>query len=293
MTDREFFDERPVSVAIEPTPDLAVLSTTAGVVTMLDCRRGATIESGSVPIAVDGRPRLALSTTTPPWRDLEAGAEGPDVLALQEELQRLGFPVVADGELGAASIAAVELLRTGVSSGAREIRASDLLWFPARTATIRSCGATLGAPIEVGTTLFDLPGRAASATITDYPGDLLPGDRAIVVDGTRFDIAPGGLVDEAEAVAALEAAARARAAESGEGAGTVTVALILREPATVGAIPPGALYDVVADRGCVISEGRPVRVRPVASQLGHVFIAPIDGRLPRSVQIAPSGDRPC
>lgn len=293
VTTREFFDERAVAISVEPAADIAVLSATAGVVTMLDCERGGTLDSGSVPIAVDGRPLLVVATATPPWRDLEPGDEGPDVRALQQELHRLGFPIVVDGSLGEASIAALEVLRTGVDTNAREVRASDLLWSPAPSVAIGACGVVLGAPIEVGSTLFSAPGRSGSATIAEYPNDLLPGDRAIVVNGTSFDLAPDGRIVDVDAVAALEAAVRGGADDPGEAAGTVTVPLVLREPVIVGAIPPGALYDLDAGEGCVIAEGQPVRVRTVASQLGEAFIAPLDGRLPASVQIAPRGDRAC
>jgi multidrug efflux pump subunit AcrA (membrane-fusion protein) len=52
---------------------------------------GADLGEGSVAIEVSGRPVFLLEGEIPVYRDLRPGAEGPDVLQLEEALARLGF----------------------------------------------------------------------------------------------------------------------------------------------------------------------------------------------------------
>lgn len=66
---------------------------------------GARLDRGTVIVEINGRPRFATQGTFPYYRDLAQGSKGPDVRQLQEAL---GVP--ADGEFGAGTVRAVELL---------------------------------------------------------------------------------------------------------------------------------------------------------------------------------------
>ena len=71
------------------------------------------IEEGTVVATVDGRPVVALTGSTPLWRDLGPGVDdGADVLAVEQALQRLGFTaefdVTVDGDWTDATTRAVE-----------------------------------------------------------------------------------------------------------------------------------------------------------------------------------------
>ncbi len=68
---------------------------------------GDEVVEGSALLEVAGRPVMALQGDIPVYRDLRPGAEGVDVLQLEEALARLGFftgdpDEVWDGETGAA-----------------------------------------------------------------------------------------------------------------------------------------------------------------------------------------------
>ncbi|MCM3658306.1 peptidoglycan-binding protein [Agromyces mediolanus] len=300
VTTRPFLDERTVTVQVDHGPEQAVLSPVAGLVTRVECTRGALLESGTVPVAIDGVPLLAIATAVPLWRDLEIGARGADVLALQEELVRLGHPVVADGELGPASLAAVASMRAAGSEGRSAefgsdggaIRIAELLWLPGAAAPIAACEITLGSSVEARTPLIRLPADGSSASILDTPDDLVAGDRVLVIGETTVPVA-GPRIEDPAAIEALIALDRGRTERAEGEPGRVPATLALSEAVTVGVIPPGALYHRGADRACVVSAGQPERVRPVASQLGETFIVATDGPLPASVELAPDRSEAC
>lgn len=77
---------------------------------------GEQVELGKVLIELSGRPVIALEGSTPAYRDLEVGARGPDVLALQNSLKKIGHYRGGDtpGEFGAATT-------TGISRLYREL----------------------------------------------------------------------------------------------------------------------------------------------------------------------------
>jgi peptidoglycan hydrolase-like protein with peptidoglycan-binding domain len=74
---------------------------------------GDVIAEGTVVATVDGRPVVALTGSTPLWRDLGPGVDdGADVLAVEQALQRLGFTadfdVTVDGDWTDATTRAVK-----------------------------------------------------------------------------------------------------------------------------------------------------------------------------------------
>ncbi len=54
-------------------------------------KAGHTMEAGTAPVEVAGRPIILLRGDLPPFRDLVAGDRGDDVARLQESLQQLGL----------------------------------------------------------------------------------------------------------------------------------------------------------------------------------------------------------
>lgn len=70
--------------------------------------QNAQLRSGSLAMAVDGRPVFVFPGSTPMNRDLHRGDSGPDVGQLEQELGRLGFPPgPVDGVFDSATAAAV------------------------------------------------------------------------------------------------------------------------------------------------------------------------------------------
>lgn len=287
VTTRSFADERTVTVVVDVGERRTVDSPTAGRITATSCGPGYSLESGAVPISVDGTPLLSLATAVPFWRDLPLGAKGPDVLSLQQELGRLGFPVAVDGVLDRASLRAVESLRTGVATRTSEIEASTILWLPAPANPVIGCTLPLGATVEVGDEVFELVPDAGAASVETLPPDLLAGERELIVGEVVVPVDAVGRVGDLDGVEVLANAASSDAEEPQSAHRTVTAVLRLRQAMTVGLVPPSALYDLTGDSACIVSNGRPLRVVPVSSQLGQTFIATSDAHLPTTVEIAP------
>jgi multidrug efflux pump subunit AcrA (membrane-fusion protein) len=72
---------------------------------------GADVEEGTVILEVTGRPVIALGGEFPTYRSLRPGLSGPDVLQLEQALDRLGHrPGRIDGRYDRATAAAVAAL---------------------------------------------------------------------------------------------------------------------------------------------------------------------------------------
>ncbi|MDX6738310.1 hypothetical protein [Actinocorallia sp. A-T 12471] len=79
------------------------------IVTALPVKKGAQVREGMVVMAVSGRPVIVLRGALPAYRDLAAGAEGPDVRQVQASLVRLGLlgPAQASGTFDARTREAI------------------------------------------------------------------------------------------------------------------------------------------------------------------------------------------
>lgn len=85
----------------------SALKPASGIVTTAPVKAAALAE-GSVALTVSGRPVFVLRGDQPAYRDLGPGAEGTDVLQLEEALTRLGFdPGANDGRYDRRTSAAV------------------------------------------------------------------------------------------------------------------------------------------------------------------------------------------
>ncbi|UDF13036.1 peptidoglycan-binding protein [Antiquaquibacter oligotrophicus] len=80
------------------------------VVTAQPVSNGGTAGAGAVVLEVGGRPVFLLPGAFPFYRDLVAGASGPDVSQLQNGLVAAGHPLTVDGKLGPETVAAVSAL---------------------------------------------------------------------------------------------------------------------------------------------------------------------------------------
>jgi peptidoglycan hydrolase-like protein with peptidoglycan-binding domain len=82
---------------VRPTKTITVkapqASGTGTVVTGNPVKPGQTVRPGQVLVEVSGRPVIALHGSFPSYRDLQAGATGPDVVELQAALRELGYGV--------------------------------------------------------------------------------------------------------------------------------------------------------------------------------------------------------
>ncbi|XBH22935.1 peptidoglycan-binding domain-containing protein [Jonesiaceae bacterium BS-20] len=94
-------------IVVNPT----VTTEERAVVTALLADTGSTVRSGDALAKVSGQPLLLLHLDFPLYRTVHSGDEGDDVVAVQQELKRLGlYTGRVDGKYGAGTAAAVKKL---------------------------------------------------------------------------------------------------------------------------------------------------------------------------------------
>lgn len=310
VTTQTFDDRRSVTVGFTLDGGASLTSPGDGRITSFPCAPGASLVSGETALALDGRPVLTLATALPLWRDLAMADRGDDVTALQRELARLGEPVTIDGVLGRETTDALERrfrsigdvpppeqAETGPEQAPAEARdavlTSRILWIPAPTVAIDECATTTGATAVAGEPLATLGAGTSAAAVEQMPADLVPGERALVVDGETLPVEDDGTVTDATALATITASSSLREA-SLEEATTFTASLDLVEPVEIAVVPPSSVIGVEGTTGCVVTDGVPARVDVVGSQLGQTLVRFADGTdIPTTVAVAPPETTPC
>lgn len=290
---QSFRDPRGATFAVTTAPAQSVRSGAGGTLTSFPCHDGGTLASGSALFAVDGRPVIGLATSTPLWRDLGLGDEGADVAALQTELVRLGSSLVIDGVFGrvdAEALDGVIVAAGGVAPDSPGAHLDTIAWMPAPVVTVSSCRAAAGERVAPGQQLADLPVALTSARLAPLP-DAVAGDRVIVADGVEHPVPADGIITDAATLAAVLASTEYRQARSESTTAEVDFDYLLASPIDAVAIPPSALYDLEAARGCVQNDGVAVRVELLASQLGQALVVP--ARSLDSVDLHPDPAVPC
>ncbi|WP_157413961.1 peptidoglycan-binding domain-containing protein [Agromyces allii] len=293
VVNRGFTDERPVTLHAFPAEPTILTSPASGRITATTCRKDSTITSGSAPFSVNGRAIVALKTAVPLWRELAVGDSGSDVRALQEELQRLGFSVAADGTLGNTGIGAVNTLRGAPEDDTSSLLAADVLWIPDVTNQVLECSGELGRFVAAGDPLATLRSGDGSAAVVDSPSNLIPGPRALRIGEVSAPVSDDGRVTDEKLLRAISEAAGAVDPDA-SGARAVVAASLLLEPVTVGVVPASALVAIEGDRACVVGPDGPAQVRLVSSQLGETYVLPsLHGELPARVEIQPDQTTTC
>jgi len=301
VSQQEFDDRRSVDLTATRAPTVAITLPRGGRITRSSCGTSA-LESGSVAVAVDGVVLVALATSVPLWRDLVPGDKGEDVVAVQTELARLGHPVTADGSVGSSTVSAFGALMKAAGDAAyrsESIPASRIVWLPAPTVRPGSCTHGVGGTVEAGSVLATVAGALTAVAVVRQPDALVPGDRVLEIDGRPVPAGADGTVTDPDVLAAIadtpsfRTVQRTAEAQENAEASTIGAKLRLKDPVTVLAVPPSAVYGIVDGEGCVRSAGRSIPVTIVGSQLGETFLR-AEGSAPlRTVELAPSTQPPC
>lgn len=294
VAEQKYDDARSVELLIGASEAIELTSAVSGRVTSATCTVGSELRSGESTFSVDGVPLVNLATRVPLWRDLRVGDRGDDVQAVQDELVRLGAPIVADGLLGEASVRALAHLSDSPSRPSDGvILASQIVWLPAASAAVASCDSPVGSMTEVGGLLGSLVGPSVSVRVAALPADLLDGERLLMVDGVAAPISESGSIDDPVALAAIALTPTIRAAiASGDEAMPVSGSLVLASPADIAVVPPSSIYNVEGAAGCVLSEGTAISVEIVGSQLGQTFVSITTADRPRFVDPQPDAEAP-
>lgn len=292
-------DARAVTVEFEESSSLGLRVHASGVLTAWDCEAGSDWASGDVPLAINGRPVLALATEVPPHRDLVFGNSGSDVLALQAELTDLGFAAGSSGKLDDATVAALRDLRAERlgprPSGAPHLALAETVWLPTTSVTLLTCDAQLGVQVDPHTAVATLTTAVIGIRFPE-PGDLLEGDRILTI-GTATVPYTGGAIRDEETLAVIladaEVASFLHRAALFDDMAPLSGRLHLADPVEAAAVPPTALVGVGAGGGCVLGDGSVHPVEIISSSLGLSYVRFTGGAAPAAVQVQPDPATPC
>jgi peptidoglycan hydrolase-like protein with peptidoglycan-binding domain len=282
-------DRRTVKISLvrSTAPPLALGS--GGRVTATFCRPGRPLRSGRTIARIDDAPVVALSTSMPLHRDLSRGSRGRDVRALQRELSRLGYPVRADGRYRRSTAAAVRKLRTEAGDDRPDgtIAYRKILWLAAPSVVPDSCELVRGAFVASGATVAKVPPRLISIVVASIPADVVPGARVIDAMGITGRLGRDGTATDPAYLRRVSATQEYRLAQATGEDADLSAHIALRKPVDTVKVPPGALFTVRGDRGCLQSGARTYAARIVGSRLGATLVA-VTGPVPEHVDLGSS-----
>lgn len=299
VTQRVVDDQRSVQLALTLGPSTSLKTPATGLITSANCRAGESISSGDQVMTLGDQRLYALATSMPLWRDLTLGDRGEDVAALQTELERLGYGVFPDGEVGPRTLrATAELL--GMSDPATiraytTISRTSFVWLPTSSVVPTSCEAVVGDYLDEHDEIAVLGRSLEQARVADMPADLLPGQRLLSIDGQTISVDEAGVASDPDQLSALQMTPSYQkwlSALSEEPASTLEASLVLAEPATVSSVSPSVIYEVDGTSACVLDKGTPRPVTIVSSELGQTFLIFPDGQAAPDLLPTPPKDAP-
>jgi len=288
----ETFDDRrqvPFAPLWGQETSLTVIDT--GRVTRSTCQVGQPITSGTSPVTVDDRPALALATAIPLWRDLGPGSRGDDVFALQEELQRLGFPIEPNGFYGETTRVSVRDLLTeaGQLRPTGSLPIAQVIWLPDAQVVPADCPLTVGSQSNsapFATTDSQLVGLQASGGLDGA----VPGARTVRLNDLSAPVDNDGRITDP---VFLDAVVESGWLNPELGLSSVDLDFALATPLSVTVVPASALFGLSGDSGCILVDGTSQRVQVVASRLGRTMLN-LDATVPApSVVGLPSPGQIC
>lgn len=272
-------DERTVRLTLRRTAAPPLVVGFAGRVTASSCVPGRPLRSGQAVARIDNTPLIAVATSMPLYRDLGRGAKGRDVKALQRELARLGHRLTVDGVYSYRTAAAVKKLQksAGVDSPDGAVDAGKVLWLPAPSVVPHSCELVRGAYVSSGATYAKVSARLTSIIVDSLPSNMVAGDRVLRAMGVTGPLNDDGLATDSTFLAKVAATQEYRLIEASGKEPELTGSVALTKPVPTVKVPPGALFGVDGDTGCVQSgpTGYPVRI--VGSRLGATLVVPAAG----------------
>lgn len=268
-----FADPRTVAVAFMTTPERTLQLGGSGTLTSSECAPGGGIISGSVVTRVDELPILALSTSVPLFRDLTAGDEGTDVIALRQELARLGFEVDPTGSYSPAVTRAVAKLQKqlGFPDPDGSLRRAEIAWIPETTVIAASCDGIVGNAIDPTTAFATIAGGLSNVRVGQDASTMkpIPGERRLMLFGAAGLIDSDGAVRDPDFIRTIADSSEYKlslAKSSQEHIQTGTSELVT--PVDVFRVSPSAVFGIEGQTGCVQSGDEVVPVSLVGSSLG-------------------------
>ncbi len=269
----ELADERMVKISLNRSAAPPLVLGLSGRVTATSCQAGKALKSGDAVARINNTPLIALD----------------DVKTLQRELIRLGYQIKADGTFGRRTTAVVkELQKTaGVDRPDGAIDSRKILWLPASSVVPDSCELVPGAYVSSGQTYAKAADQLTSIVVESIPPNSVAGERVMHVMGVTGPLNKDGTVTDAKFLRKVAGTQEYRLLAASDKDPELTAVIALKDPLPTLKVPPGALFGVDHDNGCIQSGAKAYPVKIVGSRLGATLVAPT-GDSPANVNLGSS-----
>ena len=260
---QEYAGTQQVTVVPTISSDRDLFGNASGLVTADWSGNGLT--SGKGAYQVNDRTVVALNTATPLYRDLKTGDTGGDVLALNNELNLLGYN----------SVPGSDTYGWATSDGWEAVDGrslADTLWIPEHEVAVAEWNATAGSMVTGGTAIGKIPGSLTKLTIKN--GTASAQERSLTIFGitgtlpaNTTEITDAGFLQQVEANDSYQSVD----VESRKAGFDATLAL--SERMRVLRVPAGAVFGINGSTGCIVPTSNnhgstPVKVSIVGGELG-------------------------
>lgn len=233
------------------------------------------LTSGKTAMKVNGVSVVALATATPMYRDLATGDKGDDVLALNNELARLGLPASAKSTTYTwnTSQGVKQLMSAAGNTSDGSLPLTDVLWIPAASVRVNEWAGTVGATVAGGSVVGKVPGSVTKFSIQNgQPSEL---DRTVTLIGQTATLKAGTTeVDDAEFCAKVAATQEFQSLTSDMLATGLEASVQLVNPVQALRVPAASVIGVNGSKGCIVSGGKTIKVSIVGSELGASLVEP-------------------
>lgn len=274
VTNQKFDDQHTIAAVPDVTNEVSVgLTGGGGMITASQCKTGLQPVTGDVFLSIEDRPRIAIVTKTPLWRDLKQGVKGEDVEALQEALIGLKFDVTADGTFGPQTTSAVREIQAESSvEQTGKVELNKVQWIPSDLGPISACETAVGSIASNGGSLFKAGGGLIGLRIPENTSEIAGQKYAVVAGEHVIPLSKDREVTDKALLKAVESSRVFSEWKQDPGRG-VAVQVRLLEPIDAVGIPPSSVIMKDATHGCVVdSESKPQPVEVLSSELGTVYV---------------------
>lgn len=240
------------------------------------------LTSGKGAYRVNDRSVVALSTAIPLYRDLKTGDKGDDVLALNNELNRLGYNSVPDSNTywWATSDGWRQLMTDSGNTSDGSLQMADTIWIPQVSVSVDAWTATKGSTVESGTSVGKVPGALTKLSIKN--GTPSSEERTISTLGVTGTL-PANTTDMTDSAFLQQVAATGdyRSLSQDERSNGIDASVALTAPIQTLRVPAGAVFGLNGSAGCIVPEtgrykGKTVPVTIVGSELGVSLVTASD-----------------
>lgn len=261
-----------------------------GRATALGVTTGSPVVSGTVLLAIDGRPMVAVIGAQPFWRSLAMSDVGPDVRELNDVLRSAGLPAPEDDQFTAQTAAALrrwQTLHGAPADGRLELNDLAVITDPARVGAVTIAVGEFVAP---GSALLRLQGSQAHVALAVTPTDrtrISQGQSALIQLATSNEQLPATVsaVDESPTLSAQGAQSYGAtitpaSALAGRDGTPVSAVIVISEARDVLCVPLAAVIsDGTGQPAVRVREARGTRIVAIRTGISEGAYVEVTGGL--------------